>query len=93
MSAGDAALKEPHKYLAEFRETRAKSLLDKHIDSVRLYWAKEWFYYGNDPVEPDRTQFRLEIEREIWALWIMTQDYQAVISKVRRERQLRGDIV
>jgi hypothetical protein len=59
----------------ESKLQRAKKLVIQDLNKVRETWKKNWFYYGNDPNFPPKAQMEKAIEREIWAFWILEQDF------------------
>jgi hypothetical protein len=56
----------------------ALDLLDDGFDKLRLAYARKWYYYGNNPGSRPFAQLVLRMEKAIWALWILDQEYQVV---------------
>jgi len=84
---GDAVLREVDKRLPrrkdvtpdkwdELRETNGMNLLDEYFDKLRQRHAKDWFYYGNNPVTARLPVLAFHIELEMWALWILAQEWR-----------------
>ncbi len=84
---GDAVLREvdkriPHQKSAgsdkadKLRESNGMTLLDEYFQELRELYAKKWFYYGNNPVTARLPVLAFHIELEIWALWILAQDWK-----------------
>src|ERR1700722_2725302 len=84
---GDAVLREVDKRLPhqkgggsdkadKLRESTGMSLLDEYFQKLRERYAKEWFYYGSNPVSARLSDLAFHIELEIWALWILAQDWK-----------------
>ncbi len=48
----------------------------KMIDKQREQWAKEWFYYGNDPALISENFAVNALETEMWALWIRSEEFR-----------------
>ncbi len=53
----------------------ANKFVEKIVDEQREKWAKEWLYYGNNPPNASTYEMSRKIEREIWAMWILDQDF------------------
>ncbi len=56
-------------------ELLAKTMITYDIDQLRKKWADDWFFYGNDP--GTTAGVAESIEREMWALWILNEDFRA----------------
>jgi len=52
-------------------EEAAKKAIRGALDKQRRIWAKEWLYYGNDPNLRPQQELEHNLERQIWALWII----------------------
>lgn len=79
---GKACLKrlhrlQPHSVKAnpDMQEVLAKKMIVDDLDRQRRQLAKQWFYYGNDPLQENLYDMSDKIETEIWASWILDQDF------------------
>ncbi len=75
--------KNPTADLPEVQEARATKLVREELETMRQAMARQFYYYGNDPVPYDSESVQLAIEREIWALWILAQDFHVVTFTAR----------
>lgn len=57
--------------------------IEKMVDMYRQIWAKSWLYYGNNPPPTTVDEISRRIEREIWAMWILEQDFKLKVSEGR----------
>jgi hypothetical protein len=57
-------------------ETKGNALLIEYFDKLRQSYAKEWFYYGKNPISSRLRLLAFHLEIEIWALWILDQDWR-----------------
>jgi hypothetical protein len=57
-------------------ERNGRTLLDDYFYKLRQRYAKDWFYYGNDPVTSRLPLLAFHFEVQIWALWILNQDWK-----------------
>ena len=46
------------------------------FDKIRADFAKNWYYFGNNPDLTYLTSLDDRIEVELWALWILDQDFK-----------------
>ena len=53
-----------------------KRALDRHFDSLRQQWATDYFYFGNNPAVFNFETLAFRFELEIWALWILGQEWK-----------------
>jgi hypothetical protein len=60
---------------ADMQEALAKRMIVDDIDRHRREWAKDWFYFGNIPFQEGVNAMSEKIEKEIWASWILDQDF------------------
>jgi hypothetical protein len=52
--------------------------IDQYVDKLRNQYAKDWFYFRNNP---DLTAIRSvddRIELELWALWLLDQEFKVI---------------
>jgi hypothetical protein len=84
---GDAVLREVDKRFPapknmnrdkwdQLRETNGMNLLDEYFDKLRQRYAKDWFYYGNNPSPGRLPILSFHIELEIWAIWLVAQEWK-----------------
>ena len=52
--------------------------IQKHVDGMRANFAKEWWYFGNNPDLSTLRSLDDKIELELWALWVLDQDFKIV---------------
>ncbi len=71
----------------EERLARGKAMIEKDIDRHREKWADEWFMYGREPLRAFEPRLIDAIELELWALWILQQEF-----KVKMVRYRVGDV-
>ena len=55
---------------------RGQIIIDDYLDKHRRSWAKEWFYYGNNPVPTELPFLKFKLEIEIWAAFILKRDWK-----------------
>ena len=65
-----------------------QKMLDGDLDALRDKWSGQWYYYGNNPFPYSRWELARIFERELWALWILQQDYRVVHGKMK----YRGEV-
>lgn len=58
------------------KQTAAERFVESIVDGHREKWAQEWLYYGNNPPTTSTTEMARKIEREIWAFWILDQEFK-----------------
>lgn len=63
------------------KQTAAQRFVESIIDGHREKWAQEWLYYGNDPPMTSTDEMARKIEREIWALWILDQEFKVYVQQ------------
>lgn len=56
----------------------AYKYVEELVDIDRKKWAINWLYYGYNPPNISMYEMSRMIEREIWALWILDQDFQII---------------
>jgi hypothetical protein len=56
-------------------EEMAEEMLDVAFDKLRQEYARKWRYYGNNPGVLNLSSLTRKMELEIWALWILDQEY------------------
>src|SRR5262249_39354634 len=61
-------------------EDVAKKMIRDDLDKIRSAWAKQWFYYGNNPQVLSAAEMSDSIERELWALWILDEQFKLNLS-------------
>jgi hypothetical protein len=44
----------------------------------REKWAASWLYYGNDPPEPHWSRIIEDLEKQLWCIWILQQNFRSV---------------
>jgi len=73
-------------------ETFGVNDIDDYIDKLRNKFAKDWFYYGNDPDEKGIKSLPDRIEKELWALWIIDQEFKvrSLPDPLIKSREVRG---
>ena len=52
--------------------------IQKYVDGMRANFAKEWWYFGNNPDLSTLRSLDDKIELELWALWVLDQDFKVV---------------
>lgn len=57
----------------------AYKYIEDLVDEDREKWAEDWFYYGNNPPNTSTFEMSRTIEREIWGLWILDQEFKLYI--------------
>jgi hypothetical protein len=63
-------LKPPHNIPQQ--ERAGQLMINKLLNDQRNVWAKQWFYYGNNPPVV-KANLDVISEREIWAQWLLDQ--------------------
>ena len=58
------------------RERLGKQLIDRHFDGLRQKYAADWFYFGHDPEIIAKVATTMQIEVEIWKLWVLGQEFR-----------------
>lgn len=53
----------------------AKKLVEDTVDLLRKSWAENWFYYGHNPPNTSIDEMSRILQREMWALWIIDQNF------------------
>lgn len=61
----------------------ARQFIEKIVDAQRQKWAETWFYYGNEPPNPSVAEMSRRLEREIWGMWILDQEYKVKKVEIR----------
>lgn len=61
--------------LAE-QERLGKEMILNDINDFRHKWASEWLYYGNNPAGESLHRMSDKMEREIWGMWLVEQDFK-----------------
>lgn len=59
------------------------------LDKQREQWAREWYFYGNDPIHASQNHAVSALETEMWALWIRTESFRYV-TKLSRSMNYGG---
>jgi hypothetical protein len=54
----------------------AKGMIRADIDKIRQQWADDWFFYGRNPPKLTAGAMRDGIELELWALWILNEQFK-----------------
>lgn len=75
---------------------RGEAMLNDDLDRMRQNWADNpvWFYFGNAPFNYSRFELARTIERELWALWVLDQDYKVEHKTMRYRGELyESDVV
>ena len=69
---------------------RGELMLNDDLDKMRQNWADNpvWFYFGNIPFNYGRFELARTIERELWALWVLDQDYKVEHKTMRYRGEL-----
>jgi hypothetical protein len=69
---------------------RGESMLNDDLDKMRNSWADNpvWFYFGYVPFSYSRFELARTIERELWALWVLDQDYKVEHKTMRYRGEL-----
>lgn len=82
MSWGKSTLEKMYKEKPETKKLIRDSLklegykyVEKLVDEARVKWTA-WTYYGYNPPDISILEMSRMIEREIWALWILDQDFK-----------------
>jgi hypothetical protein len=57
------------------RELQGMRFLDEYFDKMRQLWTNDWFYYRHNPVGAGIEFYASRFDREIWAFWILGQDW------------------
>jgi len=52
-------------------------LINGLMQDMRNDWASRWLYYGNDPPHPSWPRIIRELERELWCVWILQQNFHS----------------
>jgi hypothetical protein len=52
-----------------------RKFLDGLFDTYRNQWATEWYFYAYDPPQPRWSKVRRNLEGQIWAVWVVQQDF------------------
>ncbi len=81
---GDLVIKEVHKRFPKSKtreddgqlELNGYAVLDEYFDTLRKQYARNWFYYGNNPITSRLPLLPFHIQVEIWALWILGQQWK-----------------
>ena len=58
------------------KEREGKKYIQEMLDNKRKEWSDDWFYYGWDPPVSSIEDMSRTIEREIWGLWILDQEFK-----------------
>ncbi len=59
------------------KELAGMKYLDEYFDNLRQQYAKDWFYYGNNPIPSPQSDLTFHIEAEMWALFILDQKFHS----------------
>lgn len=65
----------PGKFDDKQRELQGMTYLDEYFDEKRKDQTTKWFYYRNNPVESGIHFLASRFDREIWAVWILAQEW------------------
>jgi hypothetical protein len=57
------------------QERMGKEMIVADVDRQRKEWAPQWLYYGYNPFAESFEKMSDKIEKEIWANWIIAQDF------------------
>jgi hypothetical protein len=57
------------------QERLGKEMIVADVDRQRKEWAPQWLYYGYNPFAESFDKMSDKIEKEIWANWIIAQDF------------------
>lgn len=57
-------------------EKDGEKMIDQQVDKLREEYAKDWFYYGNNPDIGMLMDLNKRVEKQMWALWILDQQYK-----------------
>jgi hypothetical protein len=81
---------ELHKLPYQEQRRRGELMLNDDLDKMRRNWANNpvWFYFGNIPFTYSRFELARTIERELWALWVLDQDYKVEHKTMRYRGEL-----
>ncbi|MBI3411513.1 MAG: hypothetical protein HY040_24560 [Planctomycetes bacterium] len=60
------------------QEQVGQKLIHKWVNEIREWLAREGHYFGNDPAKLDIGSVAQTMEREMWALWVLQQDFRVV---------------
>lgn len=82
---GKLTLQEMYKVKPETKKLSGKQLeweaykyVEGKVDEERKKWSEQWIYYGYNPPNTSIHEMSRMIERELWALWILDQDYKVI---------------
>lgn len=57
------------------QERNGKRMLDEFFDALRNNYARNWFYFGQNPNRGHMHALKFQLELETWALWILNQKW------------------
>ena len=89
LAAVKAKFKNP-KMPAEQLEMHGINEIDDYIDKLRQQFAKDWFYYANDPDSNGIRYLHEKIEKELWAMWIIDQEFKVTRTHPMHPPAARG---
>lgn len=58
------------------KQKAAELFIESWIDGCRSEWARKWLYYGNNPPKTSIFEMSRKLEREIWKMWILDQEFK-----------------
>ncbi|HEX8396842.1 MAG TPA: hypothetical protein VF644_05415 [Pyrinomonadaceae bacterium] len=58
------------------KQKAAELFIENWIDGCRAEWAKKWLYFGNNPPTTSIYEMSRRLEREIWKMWILDQEFK-----------------
>lgn len=56
--------------------SQTRNQVESLVNDQRRIWANQWLYYGNYPPGTSTSEMARKIEREIWSIWILDQDFK-----------------
>ena len=63
--------------LDQLEEIASNSIYNSY-DYIREQWAKDWFYFGNNPGIRGWDSLPDEMEIALWAMWVRSQDFKVL---------------
>lgn len=57
--------------------SNGQKMLDEYFDLLRQNFARDWFYYGNNPRPGSLHDLPFRLEIETWALWLTSQEWRS----------------
>jgi hypothetical protein len=55
---------------------QARNQVESFVNDQRRLWADQWLYFGNFPPGTSTGDMARRMEREIWSVWILDQDFK-----------------